>query len=329
MTFGVIGTNFISDWFMAALPFANSAASAVYSRKKETGDAFASRHGIPLVFDDLDAFLSSDAFDAVYIASPNFLHESQAVRALRAGKHVLVEKPASPSLSGYLRACDEAKKQGRVYMEAMRPVHDGLLKKVKENLYRIGKVRSAHLEFCQYSSRYDRHKRGEYTNTFDPALSNAAILDIGIYPIETAVWLFGTPKEVCGKSLILENGFEGAGEAVLAYGDHNVAISYSKVADSLLPSVILGEAGGVTVDKLVLPTRAVFRFRSGEELVLTREETKAATNMHDEILDFVRAIDACALLPEHKTTADALAVCDALRKGAGVVFPSDNEDTGV
>ena len=153
MTFGIVGTNFISDWFVSALPFANAQAVAVYSRKKETGEAFASRHGIALVFDDLDEFLASSAFDAVYIASPNFLHETQSVRALEAGKHVLVEKPAAPSLSAYLRMCRAAKKNGRVLMEAMRPVHDSLLKTVKENLFRIGRLRSAHLEFCQYSYR--------------------------------------------------------------------------------------------------------------------------------------------------------------------------------
>lgn len=326
MNFGIIGTNFISDWFVSALPFAKAQATAVFSRKKETGALFASRHAIPLVYDDPDAFLASDAFDAVYVASPNFLHESHAVRALRAGKHVLCEKPAAPSLAGYLRMCEVAKENGCVLMEAMRPVHDSLLKKVKEKLSLIGKIRSAHLEFCQYSSRYDRHKAGEYTNAFDKNLSNAAILDIGIYPIETAVWLFGAPNGVTGKSLLLENGFEGAGEAVMAYRDANVSVSYSKVADSVLPSYILGESGGVTVDKLVPPTRAIFRLRTGEELVLEREADDAPNNMHEETRDFIRAVRAGELLPFFETTRASLSVCDALRTAAGVRFPSDEDD---
>lgn len=126
MNFGIIGTNFISDWFVSAPPFAKAQATAVFSRKKETGALFASRHAIPLVYDDPDAFLASDVFDAVYVASPNFLHESHAIRALRAGKHVLCEKPAAPSLAGYLRMCEVAKEEGRTLMEAMRTVHDSL-----------------------------------------------------------------------------------------------------------------------------------------------------------------------------------------------------------
>lgn len=326
MTFGIVGTNFISDWFISSLPFANAEAVAVYSRKIETGNAFAKKHGIPLVFDDFDAFLCSNAFDAVYVASPNFLHESQSVRALEAGKHVLCEKPATPSLAGYLRVCAVAKAQKRVYMEAMRTVHDSLWARVKESLPRIGRVRSAHLSFCQYSSHYDKHRAGEYTNTFDPSLSNAAMLDVGIYPIEAAVWLFGTPKKVCGSSLFLENGFEGGGEAVLSYGEYNASISYSKVTNALSPSVILGEDGGITVDKVVMPTVARLCLCTGEEFVFEREPSLAPNNMHEEVLDFIRAVDRGELLPTYETTKDALAVCDALRQAAGVRFSSDGED---
>lgn len=326
MNFGIIGTNFICDWLIESLPFANSHATAVYSRKKETGDAFAARHNIPLVFDDLDAFLSSDAFDAVYVASPNACHEEQSIRALRAGKHVLCEKPIAPSRAGYLRMCDAARESGCTLMEAMRPVHDTLLKRVKDALPEIGRVRSAHLEFCQYSSRYDRHKAGEYTNAFNPDLSNAAILDIGIYPIETAVWLFGAPKDICGKSVLLDSGFEGAGDAVLAFDGCNASVSYSKIADSVLPSYILGEGGGITIDKLSFPTHAEIRLRSGDVRVFEREMTEAPSNMHEEVLDFISYVGAGVALPFYDVTERALFACDTLRASAGVVFPSDAED---
>ena len=90
---GVIGTNFVSDWLCEAADTLDCVEiTAVYSRAQETGDAFAEKHHIPHVFTDYDAFLSSDVIDAVNIASPNFAHAAQAVRALNAGKHVLCEK---------------------------------------------------------------------------------------------------------------------------------------------------------------------------------------------------------------------------------------------
>ena len=326
MNFGVIGTNFISDSFVESLPFAASAATAVFSRKKTTGEAFAKRHGIPYVFDDPDAFLSSEHFDAVYVASPNFCHEEQSIRALAHGKHVLCEKPAAPSLAGFLRICEQAKKHGRVFMEAMRPLHDTFWQEIREMLPRIGAIRGGRLEFCQYSSRYGKHLAGEYTNTFDPSLSNAALLDIGIYPIAIAVWLFGAPRGVCGSSVMLDNGFEGAGDIVLDYGTHTLSIGYSKVSNSLLPSAILGEEGGITVDKLTFPTEACLRLRTGECITKKRATTDAPSNMHEEVIDFIRAVSRGDILPMQKECADALAIADSVRRKAGIRFPSDGED---
>ena len=89
---GIIGTNFISDDFCnAAVKVPGAVLRAVYSRKEETGAAFAERHSIPEVFTDYKKFLSSD-IDAVYVASPNFIHCSQTIMALEHKKHVLCEK---------------------------------------------------------------------------------------------------------------------------------------------------------------------------------------------------------------------------------------------
>ena len=71
---GMIGTNFISDDFCeAASQVPGAELYAVCSRKQETGKSFADKHGIPRVYTDYDEFLDS-GLDAVYVASPNFIH---------------------------------------------------------------------------------------------------------------------------------------------------------------------------------------------------------------------------------------------------------------
>ena len=90
---GFIGSNFVSDWLADAAATCDSyGLCAIYSRTAEKGGDFASRHGIPTVYTDMEAFLSSD-IDAVYIASPNCCHFSQTMDAISHGKHVLCEKP--------------------------------------------------------------------------------------------------------------------------------------------------------------------------------------------------------------------------------------------
>ena len=73
--FGVIGTNFISDWvIVGARQDPRFELTAVYSRTQERADKFAAKHQIPYTFTSLEAMASSPLVDAVYIASPNFLH---------------------------------------------------------------------------------------------------------------------------------------------------------------------------------------------------------------------------------------------------------------
>ncbi|MGL5561841.1 MAG: Gfo/Idh/MocA family protein, partial [Tannerellaceae bacterium] len=70
--FGVIGTNFISDWVIAgAMQDPRFKLTAVYSRKIETAQAFASKYGAEHCFTSIEEMVSGDVVDAVYIASPN------------------------------------------------------------------------------------------------------------------------------------------------------------------------------------------------------------------------------------------------------------------
>ena len=88
--FGVGGTNFISDWVIAGARLDERfELVAVYSRKQETADAFVAKHQIPYTFTSLEEMAKSPLIDAVYIASPNFLHAEQSILCMKHGKHVL------------------------------------------------------------------------------------------------------------------------------------------------------------------------------------------------------------------------------------------------
>ncbi len=318
MKFGIIGTNFISDNFIAALPFTEAKATAVYSRTEERGRAFADKHGISNVYTDMEAFLSSD-IDAVYIASPNFLHKEQTLLALSHGKHVLVEKPAAPSLVEWEEMKAAAKVAKRTLMEAMRPIHARAWHAVKDALAEIGRVRGAVLDFSQYSSRYKPFLEGVVLNAFNPSLCNAALLDIGIYPICAAVFLFGMPKEIRSRSSFLPNGFECCGSAILGYDGFEATVTYSKVANSVAPSAILGEEGGILVDKVSNP-RALTLIKGEEKAPIFLPKTDAPDNMYEEINDFCLSAEKGILCPDAIYTDMAIAVMDEIRKQNNIAF---------
>ena len=84
--FGVVGTNFITDWVIkGAREDERFELVAVCSRSQETADAFAEKHNIPYTFTSLEEMAASDLIDAVYIASPNFKHAEQSILCMQHG----------------------------------------------------------------------------------------------------------------------------------------------------------------------------------------------------------------------------------------------------
>ena len=89
LRFGTIGTGWIANSYVdGALDSGLWQLTAVYSRTKEKGLAFAAPYGVKTIFTDLEEMAATDKIDAVYIASPNKLHIEQARVFLEHGKHV-------------------------------------------------------------------------------------------------------------------------------------------------------------------------------------------------------------------------------------------------
>lgn len=323
MKLGIVGTNFISEWLIgAARQVADVSIYAVYSRRQETGAAFAGRHQIQSVYSDYEEFLNSD-IDAVYIATPTYAHCSQALQAMEHKKHVLCEKIMAVNEREVSEMFACARKNQVVLLEAMRPDFDPAFGLVEEYLPKIGKLRRVTMEYCQYSSRYDRFRNGEILNAFNPELSNAAIMDIGVYCIHTLVRMLGAPESVKACSVKLENGFEGSGIVFMQYQDMTAEAVYSKITDSVNPSIFQGEEGSILIYGLSKPQAVEIQYRNGNrEKILY---TPAENNMVYEVREFVRLIDENYI--EHsymKYSLDTARVVDEARRQNGIVFQADS-----
>lgn len=100
--YAVVGAGWISQeaFLPGVAQSGNSTIAAIVTGDLAKGAKLAAFHGIPQVvaYADYDALLASDAIDAVYIALPNSMHADYTIRAARAGKHVMVEKPLAVSV---------------------------------------------------------------------------------------------------------------------------------------------------------------------------------------------------------------------------------------
>lgn len=122
--YAVVGAGWISqEAFLPAVALTgNSRLQAIVSGSSEAARKLADFHAVPEVlgYEGYDALLASDRIDAVYIALPNSLHADFTIRALRAGRHVLVEKPLATSLAESEAMVAAAAESGASLMTAYR-----------------------------------------------------------------------------------------------------------------------------------------------------------------------------------------------------------------
>lgn len=332
--FGVVGTNFITDWVIAGgRQDERFELVAVYSRTQDTADAFAAKHHIPYTFTSLEEMASSPLIDAVYIASPNFMHAEQSILCMENGKHVLCEKPLASNAREAKEMIDIARKNKVTFMEAMKPTLTPNFKVLKDNLWRVGKLRRYFASYCQYSSRYDKFKEGVVLNAFNPELSNGAIMDIGIYTIYPMVVLFGRPDKVVADGIVLSSGADGQGVVNFGYDGMNATVFYSKIANSLLPSEIQGEDGTLMVDKINFINIVNFAPRiqaaAGKGSAAEPHMLNAITDKDEYYYEVAEFID---LILEGKKQSQinswdnsliTLEIIDEIRRQLGVVYPAD------
>lgn len=341
--FATIGTSGICERFIDALGRVEGAELvACYSRSLEKARSFGESHGARLFFDDLGKLAESDEVDAVYIASPNSLHASQATAMVEGGKHVLVEKAFASNRAEAEGVFDAASEHGVVAMEAMRNLHTPGFAAVQASLPELGRVRLADFSFSKVTSRIARFRAGERVNIFDPRMAAGALMDIGVYCVAPAVALFGAPERVaavacteavpgCGPDDPCST-IDLSGVIALGYADKSVSLTYGKLSDDQLSCQVQGEEATLVFDKVYCPSNLRIFEHVDKGLVFTVDEVEGRAvetanpenDMVCEIEDFLGAIAGSGDDARFRDiTLGTLAVMDETRRQCGVVFPAD------
>jgi predicted dehydrogenase len=334
LRFGVVGTNFITDWVIAGAKQDNRfELSAVCSRGIDTGRAFAEKHDIPNTFTSVEEMADSDTVDCVYIASPNFKHAEQSIACMKRGKHVLCEKPLASNAQEAEEMIRVARENGVVLMEAMKPTLTPNFKSVMDNINKVGTVRRYVSTYCQYSSRYDKFKEGIVLNAFNPKFSNGAIMDIGVYTIYPMVVLFGMPEKIEASGVVLSSGADGQGAVNFTYPGMNATVIYSKITDSFLPTEIQGENGVITLDRINIIKDVSFRPRgkaaSGKGEKPAAEDLSRPTEKDEyfyEVEEFINLVlngEKESAVNSLNNSLTTIKIIDEIRRQLGITYPAD------
>lgn len=307
-----IGTSTITERFADGVAAMDGISiTQAYSRDPERATAAAARFGAAPV-SDLAALLASPDVEAVYVGSPNSVHHAQVRAALRAGKHVLVEKPAVPTAAEWEDLVVAAHTAGVVLLEAMRTAYDPGLSAVRAMLPTLGTIRRVSLRYGKRSARYDQVLAGEQVNIFDPAMAGGALNDLGVYCAHALISLFGEPQRVVGALVPVASGADGAGAALAVYPGFVADLGWSKITDSALPSEIQGELGTLEIDAIDSARSLTVRFIDG---TVAHHAVDAPPNsLTHEIRRFAELIVSGEdHTPDQQRTAQTLRLVEAIR----------------
>jgi xylose dehydrogenase (NAD/NADP) len=172
-------------------------AVAIASRDAARAEAYAAEHGLDRAHGSYEALLGDPGVDAVYVALPNSLHVPWAIRALRAGKHVLCEKPLTRRPEDAQAAFDEAERAGRVLAEGFMWRHHEQARRLRE-LVRdraVGNVRLVRAAF----SFFGTDRVGDVR--LQQALDGGGLMDVGCYCVSAMRLLAGEPERVSGRQV--------------------------------------------------------------------------------------------------------------------------------
>lgn len=245
LRWGILGPGNIAGAFADDLRFVPGAQLvAVGSRDHQRAVDFAARRAIPYAHGSYEALVNDANVDAIYIATPHARHTEDALLCLRAGKHVLIEKPMALSAADARRVGDVGAEVRLFVMEAMWTRFFPLFEKVRELIVsgRIGSIVELRADFG-HAAAFDPSHR-----LWDPARGGGALLDIGVYPLAWAIGMLGWPNSFDADASFSPSGVDEATGLRLHHEGGAVSLLHASLRrHTPCRTVIDGTEGRITV----------------------------------------------------------------------------------
>lgn len=314
---GIIGCGRIAHRFMQGLnDVADTQLVSSWSRRSSTVNAFVAHHG-GLACSSIDELLASD-IDAVYIATLPDSHAAYSIAALKAGKHVLCEKPATVNLSELDEVLEVVKSTGLLFMEGMKPPFYPLYTRLKEYLATdpigpAGYVRAG-------SAVADCPP--DHPN-YNLDLGGGSLMGIGIYEAFLAIDWLGELQDIQTMGRFGETGIDMF--AIFqtmhkgGYSQLYAGFDLHGKGDAL----IAGPFGHVTIHKNWWnPARATIDYLDGRSVEINEPFTAGGLNY--EIIHFCDLIRSGAtespIIP-HQMSRQMIDMIDRARAQIGLKYP--------
>ena len=262
----------------------NARLYAVASQNAERRGKAMRDYPFEKVYDSYQALLDDPQVDAVHIPLPNAMHKEWTVKAARAGKHILCEKPMALTLKDVDEMIDAARMSGVKLMEAFMYRFTARTAKLQALLAEgvIGPIRHINATF--------RFKLNDLSDIrLNPQLGGGSLWDVGCYPVNLIGMLMGEePEAVCALKTNRQ-GVDDALSAVLRYRNGVIAtVSSGLNSHSCMLTEINGDTGTLIIrDSYDQTDTPILLVKDG---VTTQIPVPASKRYVAEVEDFSDAI---------------------------------------
>jgi len=184
----------------------------------------------------------------------------------------------------------------------------------------VGEPRTFSADFGSHPARDPRSR------FYDLALGGGALLDMGVYPLALALYLFGKPASILSQALIGETGVDEQFSAVLRYADGRLAAcSASMIALSSCEAVVAGPAGHLRFHRQFWHSERLSLFQPDQPLQ-TFDLPKGGNGYNHELAEVVRCVAEGRLQSEvmsWQASRDLMWMMDTLRGQWGLRYPGE------
>ena len=195
---GVIGAGSIGPVHIEAYKKVSTAKiAAVCDIDLARAETAAGKYEIPKTYEKYADLLADPEIDAVSVCVPNYLHAEIAVAALKAGKHVLCEKPMADTLAHaeeIAEAADEAAARGQKLMIGMNNRFNGDTQALKKAID-AGRLGEIYYAKCGWIRRKGIPGFGGWFTTKAKS-GGGPLIDIGVHALDLCLYLMGNPTPV-------------------------------------------------------------------------------------------------------------------------------------
>ena len=291
---------------------------AVASRSLKKAEEFAKQYQIPKAYADYRAMAKDPSVDLVYIATPHSHHYAHVKLCLEQGRHVLCEKAFMINSSQAKEAVKLAKEKNLLLAEAIwtryMPSRSIIRKAVESGM--IGEVTSLTANLGYVIKNKERLVRSD--------LGGGALLDLGVYPVNFALMVFGDDyAEVSAEAVLSGQGVDLQNSITLKWKDGRMAVLHSNMqALTDRRGIIYGDKGYIQVEN-INNCEAVSVYDLDRNLVKRYEIPPQITGYEYEVEACLRAIEngetECSEMPLSDSVA-VMELLDRIREILGIKY---------